>query len=304
LREIRCSRCDQPVGDQAYLCSRCGELLAKDLGDVPALVEACVTTYTRRDQVERPGGTPVRTEPEEHWPLTARVQALPWDERASAAVRDLRAVLVSWAMLVVEERGVLAPADRLPVIAGWLLGHVEWLRHHPAGPDASREMGDVVRRLRSAVDAPPALWFAGPCDGNGLVSEVGEEASGRDAGGCGRDVYAAPDQTQVACRWCGLTYEVDKRRQWLLDAAEDHLAHAELIGRAAAALGVDVTPSAIRGYAHRGRIVEHATDRAGRPLYRIGDVLDVARDALAARERKRSEGRAKGARHADQRRSA
>jgi hypothetical protein len=36
-----------------------------------------------------------------------------------------------------------------------------------------------------------------------------------------------------------------------------------------------VTASQIRGWAFRGRLIAHGTDQDDRPLYRVGDVIDL-----------------------------
>jgi hypothetical protein len=37
----------------------------------------------------------------------------------------------------------------------------------------------------------------------------------------------------------------------------------------------------IRGYAHRGRILSRGADEIGRPLYRIGDIIDLLNERIA-----------------------
>jgi hypothetical protein len=50
-------------------------------------------------------------------------------------------------------------------------------------------------------------------------------------------------------------------------------------------MGEAVTPSMIRNYADRGRIVAHGVDRKGRPTYRVGDVVEVIRQVEMERSR-------------------
>lgn len=306
----------------------CTERLDRDLGDIAALTSAAAVGYAGQDRVSRQSMSKPEPDPDANLPQTASIQRLPWDEGTSLALRNLHSVLVAQTRMVIEELSIpferIAgpgcvlcthsscratrvagwPADSLPAMAAWLLGQVPWLRRHPAAVEVLKDVGDAVRRLRWAIDLAPELLFAGPCDGNGLVSELAEAAAGNDTAGCGERLYAQPDREETSCRMCSLTYRVEIRREWLLEAAEDVLAHAELIGRAAPAFGLDVTPAAIRGYAHRGRLLERGLDLQGNPLYRVGDVIDVARDVLAERERKRAESERQRSRRAGSRRSA
>lgn len=62
-----------------------------------------------------------------------------------------------------------APTDPtlipLGTLARWLLGHVEWLRHHPAGYEVADEIRSAVREVRRIVDAPAnrSSFPVGPC---------------------------------------------------------------------------------------------------------------------------------------------
>jgi hypothetical protein len=55
----------------------------------------------------------------------------------------------------------------------------------------------------------------------------------------------------------------------------DHLTYAETIARALSGWGWKVTSAQIRGYAHRHRLLAHGADEHERPLYRVGDVVDL-----------------------------
>ncbi|HJX86596.1 MAG TPA: hypothetical protein VJ277_03455, partial [Gemmatimonadales bacterium] len=65
------------------------------------------------------------------------------------------------------------------------------------------------------------------------------------------------------------------RREWLLATVADTNATAAEASRALTALGRQVTASMVYNYAARGRIVAVDQDRQGRPLYRIGAVLEA-----------------------------
>lgn len=268
--------CGRPVPDQAYLCQRCGDILLRDVGRVADLRAALDDALARRTRIDRPPAPRRPEAPDEGAALgaeeTLRVQPMPVDLDAAGHILELRRVLVGWADWIAAQRGLLRPLDTWQALGGWLADQVEWLRHHPQGPEAAAEIGAVVARVMRYVDRPPARWYAGPCatpfiDDDGLLQE------------CQEDLYPESGARVIQCPACQAVHDLDYRREWLLAAAEDRLAHAELIARAVTTLDAQrVTSSQVRGWAHRGRLPVKGRDAQGRPLYRIGDVLDLARE--------------------------
>jgi len=189
-------------------------------------------------------------------------------------------------------------ASPLAAAAVWLAGQVEWLRHRPEGPEWMSAVVAAVDRARRVVDRRADRWYAGPCEEptDQIVGGcpcachgAGPGTPCDQVGGCGLEwhrpvrcrgeLYARPGADFVACPVCGAVFDVAERRGWLLAAAEETLAHAELIGRAIPSLaGLAITPSQIRNLADRSRIVSHGVDTDDRPLYKIGEVLEVVRD--------------------------
>ena len=51
-----CELCAKPVGDQAFVCSKCVEVVERALGGVPAHAHELATTVTRTDRIQRSGG--------------------------------------------------------------------------------------------------------------------------------------------------------------------------------------------------------------------------------------------------------
>lgn len=300
--------CGRPVPDNAYICPRCAEHLERALGDVTAVVDEfnpprypdddSVPEYLRgkvhmpRDTFGRQpstvwdaptaerGNLPRELETTRYRQATtgrnggkAAETPVPWDQRAREAAWVLENAISTWARVIEEERGKDLPEDTSTAsLARWMLGSVEWLRHHQAGAEALDEITSAVANAAHAVDIRPERWYAGPCDT------------------CGTDLYGKPASAHVICPndECGQVYDVKQRREQLLAAAEDRLANAALISRAVTSLGEPVKADRIRQWASRGRIVAHSVDLKGRPLYRIGDVLDlVAEDVDRNRLTKR-----------------
>ncbi|PZG20625.1 hypothetical protein C1J01_08980 [Nonomuraea aridisoli] len=258
-------------------CRACSAGLLRDLADVPSLEHHLELALTRQTRIENPdGGRLQALDEDREVGLTVRRAPLPYDERARQAISVLRSALAGWyrALSVDETRaGPLCrvcdhpscrwahrgrvPPDTLAGLARWLLRQRAALLGHAALVEAIDELGDAIRLARRAIDRPPATWYAGPCD----------------VDGCQADLYVRHGDRLIRCRSCGATHSATARERWLLRQVADHLGTATEIARALAAFRPGLTPSMIRGYAHRGRIVSHGADDIGRPLYRIGDVL-------------------------------
>lgn len=276
----RCPVHGSPVRD-TVLCEDCVTSLEKNLGDLPGLAEDLDLMLSRQTSSgDRVGAR-------------SKEQPLPFDGAASREADRVRKMLTGWLWeLQAPQCADIAAASR------WLLSNVPRLRLYSQAHELAADIAGAVHSLRHVVDHRPERWFAGPCETSGCVEDDPSRVGAKRPS----ELYASPSAKTVRCRRCGVRYDVDERRSFLLDAAQDQLAHAELIGRAAPALGVEITPAAVRNYADRGRIVAHGVDRAGHPLYRVGDVIDVARDVLARRaeqaEKSRRKAEAKSARRA------
>lgn len=255
-----CDRCAQPADGTAYVCGRCSRHLVERLHEAAALVPELVVTVARQAATGEPG-------------RGADTHPLPLDLPAAYDVGAVRNTVTTWARHVADTRGHTLPLDRVDDVMRWLAGQVDWLRHRPEAEQAVDELLDACRLVARIVDTHGPRWYAGPCRSTDTDGDV-----------CGQDMYAPPGADTVRCGQCGASYRARERIDWLLDEAGDRLYHAELIGRALAALGLPCTGSVIRNLADRGRITAHGTDSAGRPTYRLGDVRQV----LAARPPRRS----------------
>ncbi len=90
----------------------------------------------------------------------------------------------------------------------------------------------------------------------------------------------------VRCPACRAQVDVESRRTWLLQQVEDMLLPATELARAIDGLGVPVTPSTVRSWVARTRLVAKGQRMVGgrvTPVYRVGDVLDLV-NAEAARK--------------------
>jgi hypothetical protein len=248
-----CEVCGRPQGDDATFCAACAHLLDASLADVCAyhgLAYDLDIAITRQARIGSRDGSRPATAP------------MPYDDRAAKTAEHLRGVLASWALLVIQETRADAPADQtLTGLAAWFRARVGWLRHHVAGAEAHDEITTAVRAARRVCDRPADRLYAGPCD-------------------CGTDLYGRLDASYVVCPGaeCDAVWNVEDRRRWLLHSAEDVLATPLEISRALTRYAQPVTPSAIRGYVHRGQLSARGARTEGHreiPVYRLGDVLDI-----------------------------
>lgn len=282
----QCQSCSRPTTDHAYLCPSCGEKIARYLGDIPALIVDVTVTYTRQARGDTITGHAANT-------------ALPWSEAASTALAGLRDVLTGWVTTLTVQHDARSPGTNPTLMASWLLGHVDWIRRHPNALQAIDALADATSEMLYVMDLHVERWYAGTCRAEydtTTTTTAGDDDAVTDVDPdacCIAELYVKPGAAAHSCRNCATVHDIAVRRDWLLKAAEDQLAHAELIGRALASMGAAVTPEMIRNYAARGRIVAHSTDRNGRPQYRVGDVVEVVRQ-IAVEKSKRAEKRATG----------
>jgi hypothetical protein len=248
--------CGRPTPQQSYLCRVCTDAYAAALQAVPTIgYELAVTLARQRrfsdDPVSRDGG-------------------LPYDTGASAALARLRAELVGLVRLCVAERVSSTdyrhrlPADTLSSMSRWLRWRVDGVAARPWAGDALGLVA-VVAACERVVDRPVPRSYAGPCDV------------------CGADLYALPGRTELRCRRCRAGYDLAARRADLLRRAHDRLATSTDIARGLSSLDLPVSPERLRQWHHRGRLLQRGHDRRGRPLYRVGDVVELLLESVSAR---------------------
>lgn len=265
--------CDRTMPGSARICGACSSELARELSAVPDLVEDLDLAISRQTRVTS-GSVGGHSDE----------KPLPWNERASEAAEHLAVILLGWARVLVGtvqqlhgptcsrcEHPSCAYADlgrephRDPAsVASWLHRHAGALIAHPAGPEAVEEILIAVRNARWATDSPPRdLVYAGPCNE------------------CDADLYARPDASRVACRWCRdedgdrLVYEVQGRRGWMLQELEHQQLTAPAIARALTSLVRPIKPALLHTWVAREKLFPAGLDDRGRMLFRVGEVIDL-----------------------------
>jgi hypothetical protein len=283
MSKPECQICARELPDTAYVCKPCTQRLDRILGEVTALVGEVETTRLRQARTGSATGVVNHKFDFDNLPVEAPAQAL----------RELRDLFRALTSKVSSIRGVTRPVDDPSRQSGWLLNHTEWLRHREDGADIQRELEWAIHNLRKTIDLPPERVFAGPCGAVDYTCTLIHDHEQEDCDEqpipgsqpCTGDLYGTPTSKTVRCNSCGSVQPMDDRREWLLKAVEDQLDYAARLSRALSRLGMEVTGEAIRKWAERGRLTAHSHDENNRPLYRVGDVLDLL--ALEAQRQSR-----------------
>ncbi|MEU8196357.1 hypothetical protein AB0C10_21475 [Microbispora amethystogenes] len=247
--------CGRPITDNAVVCRSCGAALHQELVDVASggLADELDTSLARQARI---GGNGPRSSE----------APLGYGEAASSAIWVLRTTMIAWILILAEGGDHLPPEvldEHPPALAQWLAAHTEDVRRHPSAADAVEELITAVQQARDAIDRPAERVYCGPC---GAKTDDGTR--------CMIDLYARQDAGTIQCR-CGMIWGVRQRRDWLMAEAEQATGTATEISRAVTGLGREVTPERIWKWASRGRLAVRGRDARGRPLYQVGDVIDL-----------------------------
>ncbi len=262
MSDPTCPACDRPVKDQAVLCWPCTRRLERELGDVPALAGEIQTTRLRQARTSLGGGGAKGRDYDQ----------LP-NARPDKALDGLRDALLTWVARIGEVTGASWPRRTVLDHARYVHLHLEQMRRQDWSGDCYADLVTAVARLRHTIDRQPERVWIGPC-----ATPVAGVT-------CQEDVYASRGATRATCRLCKATHEVKDRQAWLLAAAEDQLAPASLLGHALSRLGEPIPSSTIRSWVARARLVPHGLDLDGRPMYRVGDALDLLAAETARKAR-------------------
>lgn len=249
-----CDICTQPTVDTGYTCWPCTQRLDKALSfavDCGAELNTVITRQSRGAATV--GGKSAET-------------PLPFDATAAEAGWSIWHTLVAWCRHIIEHRGLARPSDdTIDAMAVFLRDNLGWIRCQPVAAEAFDELTYACWLLRTTVDSRPDLIYVGPC------------GAATDTGACEHDLRAAKGSDTVTCPACGARYDTTARTRWLLKLVHDRLEPAPVIASVVTAWGRRLPVDTIRSWAHRGRLTAKTTDPVtGQPLYRLGDVLELA----------------------------
>lgn len=282
-----CVRCARPMAEMAYACPLCATQAAQKLSEVAEVTPAARDVAT--GQSSRPGGGG----------SGKPGSRLPFDLGATARLDAVANSLGGWVRIVTEERGVypapLPPGfDTIPHAARFLAEHLEWFRHREFVDEYLTDVDACLRVVRGIARGPAEQKYLGPCGAwrdHDAVCDGGDDPSCDCPEVCDGDMYGRAGATTGSCRTCGAQVDQGERRAWLDGEVRQRAFTAKEI---ADAYGINVKN--IRSWAadrpetgHYARLFAKAWDGDGRPLYNVGDVLDLAAADAARRESRRAE---------------
>jgi hypothetical protein len=191
---------------------------------------------------------------------------------------------------------VAVVTDPLIAAAQFLVTQLDWLRHatdEQGGPYAASvfaEIRDCASRMRATVEGPADRRYLGPCgaetvdDVTAVDPEHGEGIRTYLVSTCEGDVYARDGAPAGRCRTCGTQYQRAERQDWIDTLRRDWLYHASEITEAYP----EIKANTVSKWYSRGLLASHGEHNGG-PLFKVGEVLDLAAGDKARREEIRAE---------------
>ncbi len=266
-----CAVCFRAMTDQATICLHCTEQTTKDLLAIADLwrqldiVRCRQTRYTHRV-----GGK-------------SRETPLPFVD-VSDEENQAESTITAWST------DITTPTDQPPPDIGqaarWLAGHMQLMRRQDHAEMFADEIGDTLRRITHRIDSPIELHYVGPCGAvtvtTNCACNTGDDCD-RDHLLCTADVLAVAGAITATCRVCKTEHVVAERHAQLLATVADRLETAATCARAVTVWGEPVKAELIRKWRERGKLLPHGHDLGGNPLYRVGDVADLARASMLRR---------------------
>lgn len=275
-----CVRCERPTPD-GHACNHCG--ITKPTHQLHQITDMTPAARDIAQGTARRTTTSTTGKPGPQTPI---------DLGATSRLDAVQIALTAHVDHIGTTRGITRPwfnhhADPIAAAAEWLITNgLEWMRHR-GRDDANRFLTDIdicTRIITGIARGPVAQKYLGPCGAERLSCE-GLDASDwpeadcgnhvphgpHDRPGCEGDVYAREGASVGRCRTCGAEVSTDARRAWLDAEVRSHAYRATEIAGA-----YPINANTIRSWAHRGILHEHARDQDGKPLYLLGDVLDLA----------------------------
>lgn len=266
------------MGDTAYACTSCTNRARGQLAETADMTPAA------RDIAHglswRQSGSGASGKPGSRLPL---------DLAATAKLDAVQGELGTWARATADERHgrPLTHAGEDPIVhaAHYLEANLEWWRHRPHVDEFLGDVEACARVVRSIARGPAEQKYLGPCGAPVAVTmtDTVTRLAVQTEVDCEGDVYGRVGAQTGTCRTCGATVDQNERRHWLDDEVRGHAFRAAQI---AEAYGVNV--NTIRSWHGRGQLANHGTDGEGRPLFNVGEVLDLAAADAARREGERA----------------
>lgn len=243
----QCQHCSR-LYDDANLCFECQRLLHDKLGTAAMFARQLQLTITRQAKTGGPqeGGKSTET-------------PLPFDDNASEADWIMRQTMIAWANDL--HASAFVVSGTTDVIARWLAEHTVRLARLPNAGQCLDEVDQSLTVAMRAVDRKPVRLYLGHCQ-------------------CGQELFGDPDVPEYSCLRCGVDHDTNTRRIANQQQARDVVVTArEASVYLASVFGIRLRVNRIEVWGSRGRIPR--VEVPGLFLYRLGDVLDAARETAS-----------------------
>jgi len=262
-----------PLTDNRYVCRSCTARLRGLLTDLPGLMTDLDVALAKQATFGASVGG------------RATANSLAFGYAASEAGYVARQTVLVWVDWITAVRAHRVP-ETWAEVGDYLANRApNWIAQHPDGPQIVDELTAAIRHARQAIDRPAERHYVGPCDA--LIETLNLTTYGDlhpvlIPVTCTQELYATGDRPTVDCPRCGTRHDVRARQDAMLEQLRDHVLNAADMARAVDGLGVDLNADRIRQWKRRGLLTvaldntdRPRADEKGRPLYRVGDVLDI-----------------------------
>jgi hypothetical protein len=187
---------------------------------------------------------------------------LPWHEAASRASDLIHNTVHTWAIELDYVADYHIQPSRVKLTLEWMIRNVHAFARLENAGQPYRAFRGVMEHAMVTIDHPVDKIFIGRCDWE-------------NPDGCEVELFALPNEGDVECWLCHKSLPVAPRREYMLEAAENHVGHSSTLSRLLGHMGFDIPSSTIRHYAQHRNLTVMSIDSAGRPEYRLGEVMDL-----------------------------
>ncbi|QAX95614.1 hypothetical protein I5H03_gp032 [Mycobacterium phage Nibb] len=280
-----CGHCKAPNDSFLFLCWRCAKMLGRQFNEVPWLLRRLHESAYGEAKVARQGGP--RVSQGECLP------SLPLNSRAADLLRDAGRLGEMAEQVAGYRLPFLGTPTAAEQAARYLATVPGRLMFYPYAVDALAWVLQWYGKASEAIDLPPDLQYAGPCQAK-LTQEItdgGVVIRTLLVGTCRTPLYVDAESLTADCYRCGATWRVEDLQREALQRVDESPRTAADMWRLLKAVGRDVPRSTF--YKLIAAVEAHGYDADGFPtyVYSAVDAALKARDELAAK--RAAEGKAK-----------
>jgi hypothetical protein len=256
-----------------FLCAPCIDELRDKLTSLPGWLEHLAEHALGLTRI----GTASRRHRGDEQPMR-------YNPRASDLLDAVKNSLTTWIRHICEERGVepeiaiagpernadgselhLCGSHRVSMAAAlWLAHNVHAIACDEAAVECFRDIDSAIKRIEKMIDRPQPTRIAGTCP-----TIIDQPPRPRHQ--CGMRLEAHEEQRFVTCRRCREEYDVERLRDKMLIATQDHTLPRDELRRVLRAIGTPLPKQTLHHWIHTGRL-EPRGELDGQAMYRLGDV--------------------------------